>query len=309
MTITITTSNVNGIRAAKRKGIEDWAGKHAPDVWCIQEVRAPQDDVDSIFDEFGFEYATAGKIEAPANLHAMNEVCRVKGRAGVGLLTDLEVLDKRYGLPGLSEDVDSGRWIETDVKTPEGYAITVASVYVHAGNTDDPTKMEQKYRFLDTMLKRMGALRDEAAHGGKQAVLCGDFNIAHTPLDIKIAKANEKHAGFLPEERAYVDKWLDEYEFVDVMRSLARRHSGAIHLVEPARARFRQQCRLENRLPVRHARVGGDRTRNSSSTRLPRMTNAGPITPHSRSHTRYDVFRGTTSENRRFSRAVPHPTA
>ncbi|TCF26058.1 exodeoxyribonuclease III [Bifidobacterium longum] len=221
MTITITTSNVNGIRAAKRKGIEDWAGKHAPDVWCIQEVRAPQDDVDSIFDEFGFEYATAGKIEAPANLYAMNEVCRVKGRAGVGLLTDLEVLDKRYGLPGLSEDVDSGRWIETDVKTPEGYAITVASVYVHAGNTDYPTKMEQKYRFLDTMLKRMGALRDEAAHGGKQAVLCGDFNIAHTPLDIKNAKANEKHAGFLPEERAYVDKWLDEYEFVDVMRSLA----------------------------------------------------------------------------------------
>ena len=216
MTITITTSNVNGIRAAKRKGIEDWAGKHAPDVWCIQEVRAPQDDVDSIFDEFGFEYATAGKIEAPAN-----QVCRVKGRAGVGLLTDLEVLDKRYGLPGLSEDVDSGRWIETDVKTPEGYAITVASVYVHAGNTDYPTKMEQKYRFLDTMLKRMGALRDEAAHGGKQAVLCGDFNIAHTPLDIKNAKANEKHAGFLPEERAYVDKWLDEYEFVDVMRSLA----------------------------------------------------------------------------------------
>lgn len=221
MTITITTSNVNGIRAAKRKGIEDWAGKHAPDVWCIQEVRAPQDDVDSIFDEFGFEYATAGKIDAPANLHATNEVCRVKGRAGVGLLTDLEVLDKRYGLPGLSEDVDSGRWIETDVKTPEGYAITVASVYVHAGNTDYPTKMEQKYRFLDTMLKRMGALRDEAAHGGKQAVLCGDFNIAHTPLDIKNAKANEKHAGFLPEERAYVDKWLDEYEFVDVMRSLA----------------------------------------------------------------------------------------
>ena len=81
--------------------------------------------------------------------------------------------------------------------------------------------MEQKYRFLDTMLARMGALRDEAAHGGKQAVLCGDFNIAHTPLDIKNAKANEKHAGFLPEERAYVDKWLDEYEFVDVMRSLA----------------------------------------------------------------------------------------
>ena len=170
MTITITTSNVNGIRAAKRKGIEDWAGKHAPDVWCMQEVRAPQEDVDSIFGEFGFEYATAGKITSPSDLHSLNEVCRVKGRAGVGLLTDLEVTDKRYGLPGLGEDVDSGRWIETDVKTPQGYTITVACVYVHAGNTDDSTKMEQKYRFLDTMLTRMGELRDEAAHGGKQAV-------------------------------------------------------------------------------------------------------------------------------------------
>ncbi len=58
--------------------------------------------------------------------------------------------------------------------------------------------MKQKYRFLDTMLIRMEQLRDEAAHGGKQAVLCGDFNIAHTPLDIKNAKANETHAGFLP---------------------------------------------------------------------------------------------------------------
>ncbi|MBP8694258.1 MAG: endonuclease/exonuclease/phosphatase family protein, partial [Bifidobacterium sp.] len=126
----------------------------------------------------------------------------------------------RYGLPGLAEDVDSGRWIEADVKTPQGYTVTVVCVYVHAGNTDDPEKMKQKYRFLDTMLVRMGQLRDEAAHGGKQAVLCGDFNIAHTPLDIKNAKANEKHAGFLPEERAYVDKWLGELEFVDVMRSL-----------------------------------------------------------------------------------------
>ena len=150
----------------------------------------------------------------------MNEICRIKGRAGVGLLSALPVIDKRYGLPGLAEDVDSGRWIEADVKTPQGYTVTVVCVYVHAGNTDDPEKMKQKYRFLDTMLVRMGQLRDEAAHGGKQAVLCGDFNIAHTPLDIKNAKANEKHAGFLPEERAYVDKWLGELEFVDVMRSL-----------------------------------------------------------------------------------------
>ena len=111
-------------------------------------------------------------------------------------------------------------------------------VYVHAGNTDDPEKMKQKYRFLDTMLARMEQLRDEAAHGGKQAVLCGDFNIAHTPLDIKNAKANETHAGFLPEERAYVDKWLGE--------------------LEPARSCIRQQGWLEDRLSVRNTGAGGN---------------------------------------------------
>ena len=220
MTITITTSNVNGIRAAKRKGIEQWAAKNTPDVWCMQEVRAPQNEIDPIFDEFGFEYATAGRIADQSGLDRMNEICRIKGRAGVGLLSALPVIDKRYGLPGLAEDVDSGRWIEADMQTPQGYVITVVCVYVHAGNTDDPEKMKQKYRFLDTMLVRMGQLRDEAAHGGKQAVLCGDFNIAHTPLDIKNAKANEKHAGFLPEERAWIGRVLDEAGWSDVYRRL-----------------------------------------------------------------------------------------
>lgn len=187
----------------------------------MQEVRAPQNEIDPIFDEFGFEYATAGRVDDQSELNRMNEICRIKGRAGVGLLSTLPVAEKRYGLPGLEDDVDSGRWIEADMQTPQGYVITVVCVYVHAGNTDDPEKMKQKYRFLDTMLIRMEQLRDEAAHGGKQAVLCGDFNIAHTPLDIKNAKANETHAGFLPEERAYVDKWLGELEFVDVMRNLA----------------------------------------------------------------------------------------
>ena len=143
MTITITTSNVNGIRAAKRKGIEEWAGRNTPDVWCMQEVRAPQNEIDPIFDEFGFEYSTAGRISDQSELHRMNEICRIKGRAGVGLLSALPVVDKRYGLPGLEDDVDSGRWIEADMQTPQGYVITVVCVYVHAGNTDDPEKMKQ----------------------------------------------------------------------------------------------------------------------------------------------------------------------
>ncbi|KAB8301801.1 exodeoxyribonuclease III [Bifidobacterium apri] len=221
MSIVITTSNVNGLRAANRKGIMHWAGEHTPDVWCMQEVRAPQSEIDPIFNNIADTYVDSGKVADPTGLHTMNEICRIKGRAGVGLLSTLPVVAKRYGLPGLEEDVDSGRWIEADVRTPQGYEITVVCVYVHSGDVDDPNKMHQKFRFLDTMLTRMGQLRDEAAHGGRQAVLCGDFNIAHTPLDIKNAKSNVTHSGFLPEERAYIDKWLDEYEFVDVMRELA----------------------------------------------------------------------------------------
>lgn len=221
MTITITTSNLNGIRAANRKGLVQWAQKSTPDVWCMQEVRAPQAEIDPIVDALAQTYVEAGKIPSSDQLNRMNEVCRIKGRAGVALLSDLPIVEQRYGLPGLEEDVDSGRWVEADIVTPQGHTITVVSVYVHAGNADDEIKMTQKYRFLDTMLTRLGELRDEAARGGKQAVLCGDFNIAHTPLDIKNAKANETHSGFLPEERAYVDRWLNEFEFVDVMRNLA----------------------------------------------------------------------------------------
>ncbi|PJM75218.1 exodeoxyribonuclease III [Bifidobacterium simiarum] len=219
--ISITTSNLNGIRAANRKNVGAWVDAHTPSVWCMQEVRAPQKDVDAIFADFAGRYVRAGAIDSPEGLCRENEVCRVKGRAGVGLVSSLPVVAVRHGLPGLDEDVDSGRWIETDVRTPQGYEITVASVYVHAGNADDDIKMAQKYRFLDAMLVRLGELRDEAAKGGRQAVLCGDFNIAHTELDIKNAKGNVKHAGFLPAERAYVDRWIDEYEFVDVMRDLA----------------------------------------------------------------------------------------
>ena len=222
--ITITTSNLNGIRAAERKGMLDWSDAHTPDVWCMQEVRAPQDAIDPIMTKIEMGYRASENIANPVendNFTYANEVCRVKGRAGVALVTSLPVVAKRYGLPGLSEDVDSGRWVETDVRTPQGYEITVASVYVHAGNVDDSQKMQQKFRFLDTMLTRLGELRDAAASGGNQAILCGDFNIAHTPLDIKNAKANEKSAGFLPEERAYIDRWINEYEFVDVMRMLA----------------------------------------------------------------------------------------
>ncbi|MFD0705086.1 exodeoxyribonuclease III [Alloscardovia venturai] len=220
--ISVTTSNLNGIRAAKRKDMYSWVEQNVPDIWAMQEVRAPQDEINPIFDEISAIYASSSRAASMTEpLHTQNEVCRIKGRAGVGLLSALPVMDQRFGLPGLEEDVDSGRWIESDVQTPQGYIVTVVSVYVHAGNVDHPDKMDQKFRFLEAMTGRMRELQETAARGGNQAVLCGDFNIAHTPIDIKNAKANEKSAGFLPEERVYIDTWLNELEYVDVMRDLA----------------------------------------------------------------------------------------
>lgn len=221
MSITITTANVNGIRAANRKNVGEWVREKLPDIWCLQEVRAPQAEIDPIFAGFAATYVEKGKITSPDDLHSMNEVCKIKGRAGVAILTTLPVLEERYGLPGLTEDVDTGRWIEMDVQLPDGHVLTVVSIYVHHGDVEDPTKMEQKYHFLDHMMIRLGQLQREVANGGKQAVLCGDFNIAHTPLDIKNAKPNLTKAGFLPQEREYVTRWIEEQEFVDTMRELA----------------------------------------------------------------------------------------
>lgn len=221
MALTITTTNVNGIRAAKRKGMHKWLAKHTPDIWCVQETRAPQEILDEMFEEIGTTYTEAGKISDPHKLATLDDVCRIKGRAGVALLTDKPVVDTRIGLPGLEEDVDSGRWIEADIRTEQGYTVTVVCVYVHAGGDGDDIKEQQKYRFLNVMTQRMQELQDIAASGGNQAVICGDFNIAHTPIDLKNPQTNATTHGFLPEERAYMDRWIEDMDYVDVMRDLA----------------------------------------------------------------------------------------
>ena len=215
--LTIATSNMNGLRAAHRKEVSQWVERVMPDIWCLQETRAPQDAIDPIVADFAKIYAADGK-----NLLNQDEVCRIKGRAGVALMTPLPILDVRRGLPGLNEDVDTGRWLEADIKTPNGATLTVVCVYVHSGDIADPAKMEQKYRFLNAMTQRLRWFQDRASEeNGVQTAVCGDFNIAHTPRDIKNAKPNETHSGFLPQERAYMDNWFNRIGLVDTMRTLA----------------------------------------------------------------------------------------
>ncbi|HEX7589562.1 MAG TPA: exodeoxyribonuclease III, partial [Demequinaceae bacterium] len=145
----------------------------------------------------------------------VHDESEIAGRAGAALLVRGEARDPVVRLPGLpGVPSHTGRWAEAKVATPHG-DVRAVSVYVHSGQADTP-KMDDKYAFLDAMSARMRELL--AAH--ERVVVMGDINIAHAPRDLKNWKANLKTAGFLAEERAYLDAWLAE-GWVDVHRTLS----------------------------------------------------------------------------------------
>ena len=199
MTFTLATVNVNGLRAAARKGMGDWLATTSADVITLQEVRAPDG---LLADLVGEGWTIVG------------EASRLKGRAGVAIAarTSLERIDLegvRRSLPGLEdEDTHSGRWLEADLEDPLGDGKAL---------TEKPQTMTDKYAFLDVAMQRLADLRAD----GRHVVLTGDLNIAHQNNDIKNWKGNLKSAGFLPEERAYLDRLLVEGDWVDVHRRLA----------------------------------------------------------------------------------------
>lgn len=202
--LTIATANVNGIRAAYRRGMDAWVASRTPDVMLLQEVRAPDEILNELVGE---------------DWHIAHQACDIKGRAGVAVASRLPVTAVRVGL-GKGEPeppVDTGRWVEADLELPSGERLTVVSTYIHSGTAGTP-KMDEKYAYLEKVTER---LRELSAAGGL-AVVAGDVNIAHKNVDIKNWKGNQKSAGFLPEERAYLDTWFDELGWVD----LGRKHGG-----------------------------------------------------------------------------------
>lgn len=202
----ISSVNVNGIRAAMRKGMAAWLDSRAPDLLLLQETRA---DAGIVADLLGPQW------------HVMPAVSRLKGRAGVAVASRMEPVAVRAGLPGEEADVDSGRWVEVDVDTPGG-RLTVVSAYLHSGTAKTPT-MDLKFAHLDLVEAR---LADLAAAGG-QVVVGGDFNIVRGPLDIRNYRANHNRvAGVLDEEMAYLQRWFEHNGWVDVHRVLVGERPG-----------------------------------------------------------------------------------
>lgn len=207
--LTIVTANVNGVRAAQRRGGITWLSGVNPDVVCLQEVRASREQLD--------ESLAGTSLESYRIAHAESSD---KGRSGVAVLTKADHKAARVGL-GVDEFSQDGRWVEVDLVTESG-PLTVVSAYVHTGQATDESRQAQKYRFMDAMHVRLDALARRSGRNKGEAVVCGDFNVAHTEHDIKNWKGNRGKAGFLEQEREYLNRWRDELGLVD----LGRLHGG-----------------------------------------------------------------------------------
>ncbi|HJF13243.1 MAG TPA: exodeoxyribonuclease III [Enteractinococcus helveticum] len=207
-TLRVATVNINGIRAAHKRDMATWFAGRNIDIITLQEVRAPGDILEKLLGDI------VGKEWETLYIHA--DECKDKGRAGVAIASRYKPLETRTGLAdGIN---DSGRWVEADFTTPDGSKLSVASVYVHSGEVDTP-RQDDKYEFLDAMVDYLPAMQDRNPH----SVITGDLNVGHTELDIKNWKGNVKNSGFLPEERAYFDKFFskDDLNWVDVGRTVA----------------------------------------------------------------------------------------
>ncbi|WP_430592308.1 exodeoxyribonuclease III [Humidisolicoccus flavus] len=183
----IASVNVNGIRAAFRKGMGEWLEASGVDIVTLQEVRAADADVEGLLPGWNI----------------LHDAATAKGRAGVAIISREPSLAHRTALG--ADDFDShGRWLEADFAVGDKL-VTVVSTYVHSGEVDTPKQIE-KYKFLNAMNVRLPELRAHTPF----ALVTGDLNVGHTELDIKNWRGNRKKAGFLPEERTFFDGFLGE---------------------------------------------------------------------------------------------------
>lgn len=182
----IASVNVNGVRAAFRKGMGEWLAGRDVDILALQEVRAETSDLEGLL---GPEW------------NILHDPATAKGRAGVALVSRGAASIHRVTF-GPDEFDSAGRWLEADFEW-NGQLVTVVSTYVHSGEADTPKQVE-KYKFLDAMLERLPLLQQH----NPLSVVMGDLNVGHRTLDIKNWRGNVKRAGFLPDERAYFDKFV-----------------------------------------------------------------------------------------------------
>lgn len=218
--LTVASFNVNGIRAARRRGFDDWLADRSPDIVGLQELRCPLSEV--------------GEFPGYA---ASVDVGSIPGRNGVGLLTRAEPAAVRSWAVtppkarGLGAYASHGRYIEVDLADRP---LTIGCLYLPKGGLpehlqrpggmraemDGGAKYQRKMMFLAGFARELERNRLAAAREGREFLLIGDLNVAHTQYDVTNWRPARKMEGFLPEEREWFSSLLSPRRLVDVVRTL-----------------------------------------------------------------------------------------
>ena len=208
--VKVITLNVNGIRAAKKKGLFQWIVSQNPDYVCIQEVRAQEKDLE-------LSYFNIDLVDSP--LRGTYFFSKKPGYAGVAIFSKKKPTNIVAGI-NVTEFDDEGRVLRIDFDNFYDSAprFSLISIYFPSGSASE-IRQESKYRFLSDLKKTLRSWSEERTLSGRQFLICGDCNIAHKEIDLKNYKQNKKNSGFLPEERKWLSDALDE-GWKDVFRQI-----------------------------------------------------------------------------------------
>ena len=200
----IVTVNVNGIRAAARKGFFDWLPTQQADVWCLQETKAQ-------------EHQLEDEVFHPRGYHCTYVDAQKKGYSGVAVYSKRQpdrvyrgFLSVRGADPAWDEFDREARYVEAQFA-----GLSVISLYLPSGSSGE-LRHAAKFRFLDLFMPYLRSFRRKR----RDFVLCGDWNIAHKQIDLRNWRSNQKNSGFLPEERQWLDQLFDDVGFVDAFREV-----------------------------------------------------------------------------------------
>lgn len=190
----IITLNANGIRSAHKKGFFQWLPRQNADVVCLQETKAHQQQLPPA-------------VASPSRYHAYFRDAKKKGYSGVALYSWREP-DRVIGGFGCPEFDDEGRYLRADFGR-----LSIVSLYLPSGSSSEE-RQAAKYDFMGKIMPTLEAIRADR----RNYIICGDWNIAHKKIDLKNWRGNQKNSGFLPEERAWMDRLFKTVGMVDAFR-------------------------------------------------------------------------------------------